>query len=184
MKSLTKGSDNWNFIAKRKPLISKYLTWDVGNGQEALFWEDSWDGHPPLDKLGIPNSCKDSLTKLWGTKVSDYKTCIMTNVGIKWIWKSVDNLALDPTAKEVYKKIIHKRRIKQIDREDKLVWAASKEGRYSVKEGYKSIVNSHKWEEVDIPLNLCWDASCLPKAGFFLWLAYQEKILTVDRLLK
>jgi hypothetical protein len=107
----------------------------------------------------------------------------MTDEGLKWVWKLVDNLEIDPIAKKAFKETIHSRRINQVDRADKLVWVASKEGNYSV-EGYKSIIYSQKWEEVKIPLNLCWDTSCLPKAGFFLWLAFQDKILTADRLQK
>ena len=83
MKTLPKGFDSWNFIAKSRPLITKYLSWDVGNGQEALVWEDSWDGYPPIDSLGFPEKCKDLLINLWGTKVSDYKTLVSTNEGNK-----------------------------------------------------------------------------------------------------
>ena len=83
MKSLPKGSDSWNFIAKRRSLINKYLTWDVGNGEEALFWEDSWDGHPPIDNLGLPKSSKELFINLWGTEVSNYKTMITTSKGTK-----------------------------------------------------------------------------------------------------
>lgn len=31
----------WNFMSKCQKLISKFLTWDVGLGDKALFWEDS-----------------------------------------------------------------------------------------------------------------------------------------------
>lgn len=74
MKSLPKGPDSWNFIAKNRHLITKYLTWDIGKGQNALFWEDSWDGIPPLDTQGLPSECKNLLSNLWGDKVMDYMT--------------------------------------------------------------------------------------------------------------
>lgn len=35
---------------------------------------------------------------------------------------------------------------------------------------------------MEIPLKLCWDPACLPKAGFFLWIALQHRALTTDRL--
>ena len=85
MKNLPKGSDSWNFIVKCRPFITKYRSWDIGNGQEALFWEDSWDGYPPIDSLGPLDNSKDLLINLWGTKVSDYKTLVLTNEGNKWI---------------------------------------------------------------------------------------------------
>ena len=69
MSNLPKGLESWNFIANNRHLITKYLSWDLGRGQEALFWEDSWDGEPPIDSLGLPDDCKNLLTNLWGSKV-------------------------------------------------------------------------------------------------------------------
>ena len=59
-----KGSECWNFMLKCRPLISKYLTWAVGKGNEALFWEDSWDGHPPLHRHHKIKDLKDNLSSL------------------------------------------------------------------------------------------------------------------------
>ena len=56
--------------------------------------------------------------------------------------KPIYNLDLNLVAKDIFRNIIHKRRIKQAPKEDKLIWAALKEGKYSVKEGYRSIINS------------------------------------------
>ena len=49
-------------------LLCKYLTWDVSKGDEALFWEDSWDGHPPLDPSSFLRDLKEKLVNLWGRK--------------------------------------------------------------------------------------------------------------------
>ena len=62
------------------------------------------------------------------------------------------------------------------------MWTTSNNGIYNVKDGYRVILNSQDLERVDIPLKLCWDISCLPKVGFFLWLAIQNRILTTNRL--
>ena len=69
----------------------------------------------------------------------------------EWVWKSVEDLDLEPQAKISFKKMIDKRKFKQINREDRLIWAVSKTGQYSVKKGYKTIINSQKWEEINIP---------------------------------
>ena len=53
-----------------------------------------------------------------------------------------------------------------------------------MKHGYKAIVHSQSWNLVEMPLKLCWDAACLPKAGFFLWLVLQNRVLTADRFAK
>ena len=68
-----------------------------------------------------------------------------------------------------------------MEREDKLIWAISN-GKYSVQNGYNAVINSKRLWEVEIPLNICWDPICFPKAGLFSWLAFQNRILTVDRL--
>ena len=83
----------------------------------------------------------------------------------------MENTYVEPTVKKAYEKIIQKRKIKQLERNDKLIWVASKDGRYSVKNGYRVITHSKRWEEVNIPLKLCWDSFCLLKAGLFLWMA-------------
>lgn len=93
------------------------------------------------------------------------KKCI--NGTTRWEWKSVENIDVDPVDKKVFKNLIRNRKIKKLDRKEKLIWVASQDGRYSVKNRYRAITHSQEWEEIDIPLNLCWDFSCLPKARFF-----------------
>lgn len=53
--------------------INSYLTWDIGLGQDPLFWEDSWDGLPSPDNVNIPINIKNTLSALWVKYVSDYK---------------------------------------------------------------------------------------------------------------
>ena len=67
---------------------------------------------------------------------------------------------------------------------DKIIWVAANDGNYKVKDGYNTILFSQSWENIDIPLKLCWDGACLPKARFFLWLAFQNRILIAERLSK
>ena len=96
----------------------------------------------------------------------------MSNGVARWVWKSVEDFGLDQKEVEDYVKIISNRAIKQSEKMDKLIWVASNDGNYKVKDGYNTILFSQNWENIDIPLNLCWDVVCLPKAGFFLWLAF------------
>ena len=182
MKSLPRGSESWNFMSKCRHLVSKFLTWDVGNGKKALFWDDSWDGRPPIANGPIPAGLKHKLCSLWGKRVIDYKTTTISGNKTIWRWKSGDGINLSPEELLAFNEIISSRTIKQSEREDKLIWAASNDGNYRVKVGYKALLNSKEWERVELPLSLCWDPSCLPKAGFFLWLAAQNRILTADRL--
>ena len=182
IKNLPKGSETWNFISNCRHLISNYLTWDVGKGDNAFFWEDSWDGLPPIVNSLTIGNLKLKLQKVWGKKVCDYKeVCIINNNSI-WKWKTPEESDLNPQELIEYNKIISNRKIKQNKIEDQLIWAAANDGKYQVKIGYEIICNSQRWEVVEVPSQLCWDPACLPKAGFFLWLAVQNRILTADRL--
>ena len=59
-----KGSKSWNFMIRCHKLICNHLTWDVGKGDEALFWEASWDGQPPLLQRNISLNFKNKLIDL------------------------------------------------------------------------------------------------------------------------
>ena len=63
------GFETWNFMIICRELICKHLTWDIGRGEEALFWEDSWDGKPPLIQSNISANLIENLINLWGNKV-------------------------------------------------------------------------------------------------------------------
>ena len=43
-----KGSCVWNTLKKGTQLIKEGLFWICNGGLDALFWQDSWDGHPPM----------------------------------------------------------------------------------------------------------------------------------------
>ena len=156
--------------------------WDVAAGDKALFWEDSWEGSPPIQSSPILDILKVKLKSSWGCKVKDYKVKEMSDGVLRWRWCSLDGLDLDPDSVVAFEKIILDRKVKQSERSDSLIWAGSKDGIYSVKQGYRVIMHSQLWNSVEMPLNLCWDSACLPKVGFFLWLALQNRALIADRL--
>ena len=99
-------------------MVCKYLTWDVGKGNEALFWEDSWDGHPPLHHSSFPKDLKEKLCNLWGSRVYDYKTEVSLEGKSRWMWKPLIGLGLDSDAINAYEKILVDRRFKKIERKD------------------------------------------------------------------
>ena len=94
----------------------------------------------------------------------------------------MEGLSADPKEVEAYNKILVDRPIKKSKMKDELIWVVANDGKYRVKDGYKALLHSQSWDRVDIPLKLCWDMACLPKVGFFLWLAFQNRISTADRL--
>ena len=48
-----------------QPLICNFLTWDVGLGDKALFWDDFWDGLPPISTSPFPKDLKEKLVSQW-----------------------------------------------------------------------------------------------------------------------
>ncbi|XP_057837282.2 uncharacterized protein LOC131047412 [Cryptomeria japonica] len=45
------GSALWRFIKECRHIITDHLSWKIGDGKRARFWDDSWDGHESLCKL-------------------------------------------------------------------------------------------------------------------------------------
>jgi hypothetical protein len=46
------GSNIWNASWRNQPLIQTHAFWEIQNGQNALFWTNSWKQLPPLQLLG------------------------------------------------------------------------------------------------------------------------------------
>lgn len=73
-------------MSKCRGIISKYLTWDVAAGNKALFWEDSWDGQPPIQSSPNLETLISKLKTLWGNKVKDYKVKELEDGVLRWKW--------------------------------------------------------------------------------------------------
>ena len=43
-----KGSTIWNFMLECRPIITRNLSWHIGNDEKASFWFDSWNGEGVL----------------------------------------------------------------------------------------------------------------------------------------
>ncbi|XP_059068379.1 uncharacterized mitochondrial protein AtMg00310-like [Cryptomeria japonica] len=46
-----RGSCLWNFMLDCRKIISDRLTWNLGSGDKALFWSDSWGGYKAIENL-------------------------------------------------------------------------------------------------------------------------------------
>ena len=63
----------------------------MGNFEEALFQEDSWDEFPSSNNYNLPARIKDILTKKWGKLASNYKHKVESNQVISWEWKYLED---------------------------------------------------------------------------------------------
>lgn len=66
-----RGSTLWNFLVSCRSLITNHLSWRIGDGRKANFWQDSWDGHPSLESQA-PQQIVLKTCQVWGSKVSDF----------------------------------------------------------------------------------------------------------------
>jgi hypothetical protein len=72
---------------EKKPLIQEHAFWEIRNGQNALFWTDSWQQLPPLQLEENLQSYENHIQDLATLKVADMWTNIPNNSPWR-SWKS------------------------------------------------------------------------------------------------
>lgn len=175
-----RGSAIWNFMLSCREVITEHISWQIGDGISAKFWEDSWNGMPVLGKSENFNDLKTYFKEQWGNSVRDYMFETENVKGKEWCWRDVSREDLTEAQKEKMKQILKTRDVLITTRKDKIIWCGSLSGKYSVKLGYNLLAITGK--ESFSSKDLCWNKDVLPKAGAFAWLAYRGRILTVERL--
>lgn len=68
------------------------------------------------------------------------------------------------------------------NQEDKLLWAPTHDGKYSVRDGYVATRHMETQQVKSRAFIFSWNSVVLPKAGCFAWLALRKRILTSDKL--
>ena len=170
----TKCSAIWNFMLECRGIITKHISWNIGNGEKASFWHDSWNGLGKLDEMEGVENLIPVMEATWGSTVDFYVEEKHSELGPCWVWRDPSNLQLTDELKLRLKGISKDRQIFLSD-----VWCASKSGCYLAKLGYQlsgNVANLEGWR-----YKLCWNKLCLPKVGAFVWLALQRRILMDDR---
>ena len=150
--------------------------------ERASFWHDSWNGLGKLDELEGVENLIPVMEATWGSTVDCYVEEKHLELGPCWVWRDRSNLQLIDELKLRLEGIFKERQIFLSNKEDRVVWRASKSGCYLAKMGYQlrgNVENLEGW-----PYKLCWNKLCLPKAGAFVWLALQRRILMDDRRYK
>ena len=145
-----------------RSIITKHLSWHIGNGERASFWHDSWNGLGKLDELEGMENLILMVEATWGTTMDCYVEEKHMELGPCWVWRDLSNFQLLDELKLKLEGIFKERRIILSNKEDRVVWCASKSGRYSAKLGYHlsgNVVTPEGW-----PHKLCWNKLCMPKA--------------------
>lgn len=82
-----KGSRIWNFILNSRKVLLHHISWDTFYGKSSLFWEDSWEGIPSINKLMDTSSFNDFFIQNWGTTLHFYVDLDSHHSPWGWRWK-------------------------------------------------------------------------------------------------
>ncbi|XP_059077196.1 uncharacterized protein LOC131876295 [Cryptomeria japonica] len=184
---LGKGSCIWDTLKKGAQLIKEGLFWICNRGSEALFWQDSWDGHPPILSSfpQLQPLCNIFSDAGW-IKVEHFKTVKRTSQATVACWKDPQEWPLGGSDedRDVLVRILKDRLCSSLNGRDVLAWSPSPKGKFIVAQGYARLDKNlhgpaevHWWKKV-------WDNFSWPKCNFFLWLLAQRKCLTWENLRK
>ena len=175
------GSIMWNSAKQHKNLIQQHSFWEVKNGSNARFSEDSWQQMPKLRDLFPPNHLleqdmqpHDTVRNFWhNSSHQDYR---------EWL-KATQILSQGPMQDEqILDTELMKRKIQFSEEKDILRWGYEEKRTYSIREAYNILIKEHM--VLDSLWRKIWDPSFWPKVSTFLWLLCHNKILTWDNLRK
>lgn len=164
-------------------LVTKYITWEVNNGFSVNFWTDSWCGHPPISQMDNMEDIMNIAIAHWGIKLSDYVSIVEILLG-KTIWKDPTLLPISNQQSSSLADIFLNRTVLMSNREDVIIWVASKSRKYSIKEGYKATQQGCSSKVSSRAYTFYLNDIVLPKAGCFVWLTLNKRILIANRLVK
>ncbi|KAL5787859.1 hypothetical protein ACOSP7_004808 [Xanthoceras sorbifolium] len=155
-------SSVWKGILHGVRAIARGVKWRVGDGQAILFWTDSWVGDigPLLQFASMDHE---------GINVDLKVNHFMTNTD----WNTQRLAAL--LSYHIILRITSMHTSFAGNKVDKMIWAWSKDGYFSVKSTYWGLDNcglsSWGWSFI-------WSFKIPPKIKFFLWTLLHNKLMT------
>jgi hypothetical protein len=178
------GSLIWTTAKQNRQIITQHTFWEIGNGETALFWLDSWQQWPALNAEEWSRDICAQATGMGLTKVADYWQNDHTeNTWRCWhLDRGRINLAPQIDLTPLHE-ALNKRKIPIRNGEDILRWGYKPQGSYSTQEAYQltakvdHTLDTKLWKKI-------WNLKHWPKITFFLWLVSHSSILTWDNLLK
>uniref|UniRef100_A0A8I6XZ35 Reverse transcriptase zinc-binding domain-containing protein n=1 Tax=Hordeum vulgare subsp. vulgare TaxID=112509 RepID=A0A8I6XZ35_HORVV len=160
------------FSAEERDFFFASTTMQLGNGQQALFWEDRWlEGRAipeiaPLLHACIPKHRRKLRTVADGLQAHKWARDIHGVLGIQEVGQ--------------YLQLRHKLEHTTLSTEpDHLLWKWTASGTYTAQSAYKATFHG------SIPCDawkLTWKCSAPLRVRFFHWLAKLDRCWTADRL--
>ncbi|KAJ4755660.1 RNA-directed DNA polymerase (reverse transcriptase)-related family protein [Rhynchospora pubera] len=158
----SRGSFFWKDLLKLRHIFSISTKFNLGDGRDTLFWFSDWgNGHLNFfDGVSFP-----SRPYLTVSKVCQH---LFSSLHAPWN-RDVHNavLSLNPPAFS--------------NSRDTYFWKWETSGRFTVKSAYTMLVSAGK---VGFQGNLIWKIKLPPSIQIFVFLLFQDKLLTQEALLK
>lgn len=170
------GCSVWRGICMEQEFFSQAISFSVQRGTRVKFSHDVWCRNESL-KSRFPNIY--NLTNLKEGMVRQHmeEQARYTGWDLK-LRRNLNEWEIEEMASLLYK--LEKVKLGSETEEDRRVWSKSLKGVFSVCSYYKSL-------EEDSPQftlwRFLWRSPVPTKVSFFVWLAYWEKILPVDKLI-
>lgn len=170
----------WRSWNEAKYLLKEGCVWKVGNENRINIWEDSWLNDEKRRKIITP--------KLMGCTVQRVKE-LLNQGGVGWNMEMLARLFSDD---EIL--AIKRTPISTMGLADRLVWASTNNGQYSVKSGYKVAKSyerkmkgdeggsNRKDEEESNLWKGLWNLDIKRKVKFFIWKACHNRLPVGDSL--
>lgn len=173
------GSLIWRSICSTCFILRDGMRWKLGDKESIRFQEDKWCRPSKLEDLPNIRVMKRVCENSFGTLDKHYQTGQDKDKR----WRSFEDLqGLEEEIQRV-KGVLDNQYIPKRSYPDFLVWPLSSKGSYMVKDGYNLLMSREGWVKNDL-LARVWKLGILPKIAAFWWLCLQNKILTMDNLMK
>lgn len=173
----------WNFMISSRDLVTKYVSWQVHNGESVNFLFNSWNGYPPLAQNNQLQQVIPIFIIKWGHKIVNYVSGATLYLG-RVIWKDINCIEIEDEPKKLLQLALTQRIVYLTNKEDKLIWAPSANGNYRVQNGYSTLQHMINQQQTHRAFFFCWNNVIMSKVGCFSWLALKKRIITSDKLSK
>lgn len=175
------GSAIWKGILDVKDVIITNSRWEIQNGEEVYFWDDTWLREKLLIQYEEFQECFAWAKRRQGLMVKDY--LLQDHGRLIWNFRSSNISDIHDKMKILRDEVQVRQWRLNLDSRDVISWKHNKSGQYTIKDGFE-IVNKDDMAGNDGIWRRVWMPGILPKITFFTWSAMHGKILTLDNLQK
>ncbi|KAL1071464.1 hypothetical protein V6Z11_D11G091000 [Gossypium hirsutum] len=154
----------WRALSKIWPLLRENIAWSIGDGASARCWIDPW----------IP-SMGPLISKISHSANLDLDCCVREMVNSDGSWNLDLFRAWVP--EDIINRIISIPPPHPNSGSDKIIWASSASGVFSVRSAYWYL-KENSWNPQEDYWKIVWKYPGPQRLRVFLWLAFQQKLLT------